>query len=141
MISEARKEQLRAACQRYRAVHPERFRTSVRESARRRRIAEPNWAATARARWKLANPEKVKQQAQRYSRRLRGQVEEPTRPCPAMCEACHQPPGKKPLAEDHSHRSGKFRGWLCHKCNLAFGLLGDELDVIREKLQYLGAPP
>ena len=137
MISEARKEQLREACRRYRERHPERFRASVRDSARRRRAAEPTWAASARAKWKAANPEKVKEQVRRYSRKLRGQIEAPTRPCPVTCEACYQPPGKKPLAEDHSKVTGKFRGWLCHKCNLAFGLLGDDLDSIREKLRYL----
>jgi hypothetical protein len=136
MISEARKEQLREGCRRYRARHPERIRIMVRDNLRRRRAADPGYAAAARKKWKTANPEKVKEQVRRYSRKLRGQIEAPTHPCPAVCEACSQSPGKKPLAEDHDHQTGRFRGWLCHKCNLAFGLLGDDFSSIQEKLDY-----
>ncbi len=34
------------------------------------------------------------------------------------------------LALDHDHKTGKFRGWLCGRCNSALGLLKDSTDTI-----------
>ena len=38
---------------------------------------------------------------------------------------------------DHDHKTGKFRGWLCNKCNSALGLLGDNINYIQRALKYL----
>ena len=38
---------------------------------------------------------------------------------------------------DHCHDTGKYRGTLCKECNTGLGKLGDNLDVIAERLlQY-----
>lgn len=63
---------------------------------------------------------------------------EPTRPVPDRCECCMGLPGKRRLALDHCHRTGKFRGWLCYKCNLGIGLLGDTAFNLFRALAYLG---
>tara|TARA_R100001143_G_C3249644_1_gene82903 strand:- start:17 stop:493 length:477 start_codon:yes stop_codon:yes gene_type:complete len=38
---------------------------------------------------------------------------------------------------DHDHKSGKFRGWLCNKCNSALGWLDDDITYVRRALNYL----
>jgi len=41
------------------------------------------------------------------------------------------------LCIDHNHDSEKPRGLLCHNCNTALGLLGDNAQVILGLNQYL----
>jgi len=36
-----------------------------------------------------------------------------------VCELCGNTPKSRGLSEDHDHRTGKHRGWLCHRCNRA----------------------
>ena len=88
--------------------------------------------------WARANPEKAKAADARYhlKKRLAGS----SRPCPELCEVC----GRKgqrwsagTLCRDHDHETGKFRGWLCHKCNLALGNVNDNVDVLRGLAIYL----
>lgn len=73
--------------------------------------------------------------ARAKARIMRGQVTDPTRPAPALCEN----PGcdRKVSAEDHDHGTGWFRGWLCHQCNSALGLLKDSPAMIQGLLAYL----
>jgi hypothetical protein len=41
------------------------------------------------------------------------------------------------LAVDHSHKTGKVRGLLCHKCNRAIGGLQDSVVLLRKAADYL----
>jgi hypothetical protein len=41
------------------------------------------------------------------------------------------------LAVDHCHQSGKIRGLLCKPCNSAIGLLGDNVQSLKNALNYL----
>lgn len=38
---------------------------------------------------------------------------------------------------DHDHKNGKFRGWICNKCNLALGNMNDDLEYARRLVKYL----
>lgn len=38
---------------------------------------------------------------------------------------------------DHNHETEEFRGWLCHKCNLGLGNLGDDADRCKRAMEYL----
>ncbi len=38
---------------------------------------------------------------------------------------------------DHNHATGLFRGWLCHKCNLGLGNLGDNPERCKRAAEYL----
>lgn len=38
---------------------------------------------------------------------------------------------------DHDHNTGKFRGWLCIKCNTAIGHLGDSITGLQRAITYL----
>ena len=38
---------------------------------------------------------------------------------------------------DHCHATGKVRGWLCHNCNRALGLLQDSPELMRRAAEYV----
>ena len=38
---------------------------------------------------------------------------------------------------DHCHTTGEFRGWLCHRCNMALGQLQDDVAAVQRALNYL----
>lgn len=38
---------------------------------------------------------------------------------------------------DHCHTTGKVRKLLCHNCNTAMGLLGDNVSIIESMIKYL----
>jgi len=41
------------------------------------------------------------------------------------------------LPVDHNHETGKIRGLLCHRCNLAIGQFQDDVDLLRKAIKYL----
>jgi len=43
----------------------------------------------------------------------------------------------KLTAIDHSHTSGKVRGILCHNCNVAMGLLKENVNTLQSMITYL----
>lgn len=53
---------------------------------------------------------------------------------PAVCEACGR--GGQ-ICFDHCHITGKFRGWLCHKCNCILGLASDKSEILISLAKYL----
>lgn len=57
------------------------------------------------------------------------------------CAICHNPPTKeKPfLVVDHDHKTGKVRGLLCNKCNVAIGLLQDSMKNLHSAARYLNS--
>lgn len=99
------------------------------------------------AKWAAKNPAKIKEYRRAridkdrekhrgYGRKRLG-LPTPLWPVPLLCEQCSNPPGIKGLALDHDHMTGKFRGWLCHRCNLGMGLLGDDIEGLRRAIAYL----
>ncbi len=52
----------------------------------------------------------------------------------AVCEICRKP---EELVPDHHHGSGKFRGWLCSKCNTSLGMMDDDAERCRAAARYL----
>jgi|SRR6266850_252416 len=83
--------------------------------------------------------EKIRAQVRASNRKYQG-CPEPTRPEPANCECCGTP---KPCNRgrsfrlDHDHKTGIFRGWLCHKCNVGIGALGDNEAGLLLALAYI----
>ena len=111
-----------------------------RQLAQRRayREANPEKVRESMRKYREANPEKVRESMRKYDRIYRG-MPTPTRPEPAGCEACHKPPSGryKSLCLEHNHTTGAFRGWLCHRCNSALGLLGDSAQGVLQLLAFL----
>lgn len=38
---------------------------------------------------------------------------------------------------DHDHNTNTFRGWLCHKCNMALGNMNDSIQRLENAINYL----
>jgi hypothetical protein len=57
-----------------------------------------------------------------------------------LCAICEEGPGhgRKDLCVDHRHdESQAVRGLLCNRCNVAIGLLGDDIGLLRRAVNYL----
>lgn len=60
-----------------------------------------------------------------------------------LCAICDRPEraqrqGKvMRMPVDHCHKTGRIRALLCHSCNRALGLLGDDVDLLRKAIEYL----
>ncbi|MDE2103797.1 MAG: hypothetical protein KGL39_41550 [Patescibacteria group bacterium] len=52
----------------------------------------------------------------------------------SVCEVCGTA-GR--LVLDHCHESGKFRGVVCHPCNLGMGNFEDRADLLEQAAAYL----
>jgi len=56
------------------------------------------------------------------------------RPKPTKCELC----GKSGrICFDHDHKTGKFRGYICHNCNVVLGLIKDNSKILELMIEYL----
>lgn len=45
--------------------------------------------------------------------------------------------GTTKLSVDHNHITGKVRGLLCHRCNVALGFVQENPDLIKRMISYL----
>lgn len=88
--------------------------------------------------WPLHNPERRKAITLKASRTRQG-LPEPTRPVGLNCECCGTPRSalKRELHLDHNHETGAFRGWLCGRCNVGIGMLGDNVAGLQRAIAYL----
>ena len=54
------------------------------------------------------------------------------------CGICREEAsGKRRLAVDHCHKTGRIRGLLCAECNMAIGKLREDPGLIRAALLWL----
>ena len=60
---------------------------------------------------------------------------------PIACDVCGQPHGEFGNADrlhwDHDHHTGKFRGWLCCRCNTVLGRVRDSSELLQRLAAYL----
>lgn len=105
---------------------------------RRCRMCNACGAAYQKERQRLRGQSRKKIREARY--RSAGLA--PTRPAPDRCEICERQDYNrkqaKPrhLALDHCHKTGKFRGWVCLKCNLAIAHFGDTREGVQRVIDY-----
>jgi len=57
-------------------------------------------------------------------------------PRPENCEICGTRT-RRALCYDHDHTHGTFRGWICHNCNVALGLMDDSVERLQLLIDYL----
>jgi len=56
--------------------------------------------------------------------------------CCAICKK-HKDDLKVILGVDHNHTTGKVRGLLCNKCNIALGGFNDNIELLNNAISYL----
>ena len=56
---------------------------------------------------------------------------------PEKCEICGKRDTKKKLCYDHNHETGKFRGWLCMRCNTTLGLVEENTEILSALIRYI----
>ena len=62
-----------------------------------------------------------------------------------VCAICGKPEtafykkasGVRKLCVDHDHETGTIRGLLCGKCNIAIGLMNDDIGMLLSAIRYL----
>lgn len=66
------------------------------------------------------------------------EVEELKQKANHQCQICSSEFSEKNKPRvDHCHSTGKIRGLLCHKCNVALGLLQDSSKLLRKAASYV----
>lgn len=88
-----------------------------------------------------ANGEKVKDSSRKRRYRIDNTtydtlLKEQEYQC-AICKLPHSESPKGLLFIDHCHSSGKVRGLLCHHCNLVIGQAKDNVEVLKNAIDYL----
>lgn len=113
------------------------------EEVSRRKLYEKEYRAKNKERllentrrYRERNKEKIQKAGREYHHKRKGLIA--TRPRPDLCECCGGPPIRDQVLHlDHCHITGKFRGWICMKCNSAIGQLGDTLTGAQKAVKYL----
>ena len=116
----------RRSARKYRENHLEEIRAKQNEVRHNRWINDPEWKQKVTAR-----------NNQRRSKKLEIVA---GRPRPDGCEICGLQTESKlhrRLVFDHCHSTGKFRGWLCDRCNKVLGLLYDDESLLLKMRDYL----
>lgn len=83
-------------------------------------------------RFRCVNKVAAKSRAHKYRKKYGIEIEQT--PAAEVCEVCG---GSARIAYDHDHQTGKFRGWLCMKCNTALGLVNDDIIILEKLIDYL----
>lgn len=106
--------------------------------AKNYREAHPEWARAVKKAWKDNNREYYRKTNAAYCKKKRHvrQEAEAGRPRPTKCELC---PSTTRIVFDHCHDVGKFRGWICDKCNRGLGYADHNPERLRRWAEYLEA--
>lgn len=130
-------EQFYRDCHRPDGKHPW-CRDCVGKAAKNWQIRNPDKVTARKLRWKAAHPGHHRAYLLKrdfgitlaqYNIKLESQG--------GVCAICSDPPGKRPLAVDHDHQTGKIRGLLCLTCNVGIGSLKDNSEILRRAITYL----
>lgn len=140
-----------AARRKYVANNHEKVKARKREAYRK----NPEYNKRTAREWREANPERFKQWGIEYRKRTKEQarkrhyeyrygfstevyeaaVERQGGKC-AICRSARSTT-KRSLHVDHCHKTGKFRGILCSRCNSGIGNLRDDPKLLARAIAYL----
>lgn len=144
------KECAKAARRKERIEKPERLRERRKSYYQRHkaeivarqkeyRKAYPEKQKESDRKWRLKNATKMRYDMVRYYYGITpDQYEEVVRRqlgCCAICGAENS--GKRRLHVDHDHKTGKFRGLLCSRCNSGIGMFRERELLMRRAIAYL----
>ena len=121
-------------------------RPEVQEKRREKRKLQ--YPPTKGKRWKVKDtskmgkhrigkpaPNKGKKMNYKYSDRTQQLEKTAGRKKPDQCEVCGVV--EKKICFDHNHETKEFRGWICHRCNVALGMVDDKIEILKLLIKYL----
>ena len=148
-------------------IYDKKYRANNKENIKKYREENRQKIATQAKRYREKNIETIKQKAtlsskKRYSRN-KNKILLKTKECTLkrkygisldqysgmcaaqndLCAVCERPEatwinGKiKSLAVDHDHRTGKIRGLLCYSCNTTLGKVNEDVQILKNMINYL----
>jgi hypothetical protein len=113
-------------------LYRKKHKTKIKQ--RHRQYYEKNKARiyTRTRSYAAAHPDQTRAYRKKSAYKRAGNT--PLRKKPRLCEACNL---RRASDSDHCHKTKKWRGWLCRKCNLAAGLLNDDRALVLRLAEYL----
>lgn len=109
-----------------------------KECARDWQKANPERVNKNNRRWQLANSEQFRESKRKSTRKSRlkvyGLVPEDA---PDNCQLCGEGNGKRAMYADHCHATGRFRGFICRRCNSILGFAKDNPALLEKLALYL----
>lgn len=99
--------------------------------------------AAAVARWRAKNRDWVHQYGAAWRLKRRYGITPADRlalfeASDGLCAACYEEPATE---LDHNHETGEIRGALCRGCNVALGMVREDLGRISRLAEYLEGGP
>lgn len=125
------------------------FRVKCRQcrarEERRRVGRDPQKRTASTKAWRRANPERLAAMQKKAKLKARHGITQQEYELiyldqGGVCAICASSDGGGAwgvLVVDHCHRSGHVRSLLCHNCNTALGLMGDDAKRLRAAADYL----
>lgn len=88
------------------------------------------------------NPDKVKKQVRKATLKMNHGItleeyDKMFQEQNGLCAICLRSDTLRELSVDHNHETGKIRGLLCGKCNLAIGNLEENIEHFYSAIRYL----
>jgi len=119
--------------------------TGSYENTKRWMEKYPERSKESKKRWLLKNKEKMKSYIRDWKLKKRYGISNEQflsilAEQDGRCRICNRNKyelGSTHLVVDHNHLTGKVRGILCSKCNVAIGLLGDDSPTAYRASKYL----
>jgi hypothetical protein len=121
----------------WRAAHPEKFR-EIKQRHRMENleaIREKDKLRQRARRKKDPEGQRVRMEKFKERQHLK-KIDLAGRSKPARCELCGEKSGIG-IVFDHCHKTGRFRGWICDRCNKVLGLVYDDPKLLRRMAKYL----
>lgn len=110
----------------WRKTNPEKARLSVRKSLKK------NYKKYQPTKWRRWLKKRYGVSEEQFLSILRKQKNR----C-AICRKRQRAGKRKKLYVDHCHKTNKFRGLLCFKCNVLLGMAQDVISTLQAAIQYL----
>lgn len=121
---------------RYRKKHPDKVKANSKRYREQNIDKVRECDKLAKRRMRSLNPEKEKARLKKFAQRLEEKrLREAGREKPENCEICNLKEFR--IVFDHCHNSGKFRGWICDRCNRTLGIVKDSSELLIKMSDYL----
>lgn len=130
------KAEVNAQARRYRAKYPDKIRAirtrykinHFEEIRKKDMLMQRNYRKTEK--YRLAQQIRNK----RFKEKLKQERLKNSTPQTEFCEICRK---ITTTVWDHDHKTGLFRGWLCHRCNRTLGQVQDNSNLLNQMIIYL----